>query len=209
MELAIPGVALGLMYIMNNQSNNEGNQEAFGNNQLPNTNIPDRNYPTELPVVSEDLDRTSLLSTVNKVDTGGGVYTDKYFDANQTSKEPSNNDQPEFYSLTGEKVSKNYFSHDNMVPFFGSKSRNHDAAANSNEGVLDNYTGGGSQHISKKEQSPLFSPNENQDWSNGAPNMNDFYQSRVNKSQYVSNTKPFQEERVAPGLGLGLSLIHI
>ena len=80
MELAIPGVALGLMYIMNNQSNNEGNQEAFGNNQLPNTNIPDRNYPTELPVVSEDLDRTSLLSTVNKVDTGGGVYTDKYFE---------------------------------------------------------------------------------------------------------------------------------
>jgi hypothetical protein len=207
MELAIPGVALGLMYIMNNQSNNqsnnENNQEAFGNNQLPNANIPDRNYPTELPVVSEDLDRTSLLSTVNKVDIAGGVYTDKYFDANQASKQQSNNDQPEFYSLTGEKVSKNYFSHDNMVPFFGSKSRNHDAAANSNEGVLDNYIGSGSQNISKKEQSPLFSPNENQDFSNGAPNMNDFYQSRVNKGQYVSNTKPFQEERVAPGLGLG------
>ena len=205
MEIAIPGIALSLMYIMNNQSNNEDTEEAFeNNNALPNTNVPNRNYPTEYPIVSEELDRTSLLSTVNKIDTGGGVYTDKYFDTNIASnREQPDNEQAEFYSLTGEKVGGSYFNHNNMVPFFGSKSRSQNSEANSTEGILDNYIGSGSQTITKKEQAPLFSPNENQDWAHGAPNMNDFYQSRVNKAMHTSNTKPFQEERVAPGLGLG------
>ena len=206
MEIAIPGIALGLMYIMNNQSNNnEDTEEAFGNNNaLPNTNVPNRNYPAEHPIVSEEIDRTSLLSTVNKIDTGGGVYTDKYFDANMSSKrEQPENEQAEYYSLTGEKVGGSHFEHNNMVPFFGSKSRSQNSQANSTEGILDNYIGSGSQTITKKEQAPLFSPNENQDWAHGAPNMNDFYQSRVNKGMHTSNTKPFQEERVAPGLGLG------
>jgi len=93
MEIAIPGIALSLMYIMNNQSNNnEDTEEAFGNNNaLPNTNVPNRNYPSEHPIISEEIDRTSLLSTVNKIDTGGGVYTDRYFDANMSSKR----EQPE------------------------------------------------------------------------------------------------------------------
>jgi hypothetical protein len=207
MEIAIPGIALGLMYIMNNQSNNneECTEEAFGNNNaLPNTNVPNRNYPSEHPIVSEEIDRTSLLSTVNKIDTGGGVYTDKYFDANMSSKrEQPENEQAEYYSLTGEKVGGSHFEHNNMVPFFGSKSRSQNSQANSTEGILDNYIGSGSQTITKKEQAPLFAPNENQDWAHGAPNMNDFYQSRVNKGMHTSNTKPFQEERVAPGLGLG------
>jgi hypothetical protein len=206
MEIAIPGIALGLMYIMNNQSNNnEDTEEAFGNNNaLPNTNVPNRNYPSEHPIVSEEIDRTSLLSTVNKIDTGGGVYTDKYFDANMSSKrEQPENEQAEYYSLTGEKVGGSHFEHNNMVPFFGSKSRSQNSQANSTEGILDNYIGSGSQTITKKEQAPLFAPNENQDWAHGAPNMNDFYQSRVNKGMHTSNTKPFQEERVAPGLGLG------
>ena len=206
MELAIPGIALGLMYIMKGQSNNSSEQEeSFANqNALPNTDIPNRNYPDEYPIRNEELDRTSALSTVNQFENGGSVYTDKYFNANMVSKrEQASNEQTEFYSLTGEKVAGSYFSHNNMVPFFGAKMRTQNTGANSNEGILDNYTGSGSQIISKKEQAPLFAPNDNQNWATGAPNMNDFYQSRVNKSMRMANTKPFEEERVAPGLGLG------
>lgn len=206
MELAIPGIALGLMYIMNGQSNNSGEQEeAFANRHaLPNTDVPNRNYPQEYPVLNKDLDTTSALSTVNKFDNGGSVYTDKYFDTNVAKKrEPVLNEQTDYYSLTGEKVSGSYFSHNNMVPFFGAKMRTSNQDANSNEGILDNYIGNGSQTITKKEQAPLFAPSENQNWASGAPNMNDFYQSRVNKSMRMANTKPFEEERVAPGLGLG------
>lgn len=204
MELAIPGVALGLMYVMNGQSNNNSNTENFtGRNALPNTDIPNKNYPDEYPVTNQELDKTSSLSTINRFDNGGSVYTDKYFDANANQQQNNDNEQPEFFSLTGEKVGGSYFQHNNMVPFFGSNLRTQDATANNNEGILDNYIGSGSQNITKTEQAPLFAPSENQDWATGAPNMNDFYQSRVNKSMRMANTKPFEEEKVAPGLGLG------
>jgi hypothetical protein len=49
----------------------------------------------------------------------------------------------------------------------------------------------------------LFEPNENYQWAHGAPNENDFYQSRVNASMKMANTLPFKQEQVAPGLGLG------
>jgi len=206
MELAIPGVALGLMYIMNGQSNrgNDDEEPFTSRNELPNTNIPNRNFPEEYPIRTQTLDQTSALSTVNQLDNGGSVYTDKYFDANMASKKSTNdNETASYYSLTGEKVSGSHFEHNNMVPFFGAKMTTSDANDKSYEGILDNYSGAGSQTITKKEQAPMFSPNENQDWAHGAPNMNDFYQSRVNNSMRMANTKPFEEERVAPGLGLG------
>ena len=206
MELAIPGVALGLMYIMNGQSNrgNDDEEPFTSRNELPNTNIPNRNFPEEYPIRSQEVDQTSALSTVNKFDNGGNVYTDKYFDANMASKKSTNdNETASYYSLTGEKVSGSHFEHNNMVPFFGAKMTTSNANEKSYDGILDNYSGAGSQTISKKEQAPMFSPNENQDWAHGAPNMNDFYQSRVNNSMRMANTKPFEEERVAPGLGLG------
>ena len=35
------------------------------------------------------------------------------------------------------------------------------------------------------------------------PNQSEFIQSRVNPSMRMANVKPFEEQRVAPGLGLG------
>ena len=207
MELAIPGVALGLLYVVTNQNKKK---ENFTNNtnELPNTNIPNRNYPHEYPVISTETDQTSALSTTNRFDNAGGVYTDKYFNPTSVNNivnsfSPTDNSQRNFYSLTGEKVDSNYFQHNNMVPFFGSNIRSRHVENNSNESVLDNYIGSGSQTIIKKETAPLFAPSENQQWAHGAPNMTDFYQSRVNPSMKMANVKPFADEKVAPGLGLG------
>ena len=207
MEIAIPGVALGLLYIVSNQ---KAKSENFRNRtQLSNVDIPNRNFPSELPIVSSDSDQTSQLSTSNRYDNGGGVYTDKYFNPNMNKAQtPSKMDDSvfagqQFYSLTGDKVNASYFEHNNMVPFFGSNLRTRISNENSNEGLLDSYTGSGTQTISKKEQAPLFSPSANQQWANGAPNMSEFYQSRVNPSLRMANVKPFEEEHVAPGLGLG------
>jgi hypothetical protein len=207
MELAIPGIALGLLYVVTNQNKKS---ENFTNksNELPNTNSPNRNYPEEYPVASRETDLTSELSTVNKFDSGTGVYTDKYFNANSVNNiivdsYKSENKGASYYSLTGDKVDGSYFQHNNMVPFFGSHIRSRHVNENTNESVLDNYVGAGSQIITKKEVAPLFAPSENQQWSHGAPNMTDFYQSRVNPSMRMANVKPFADEKVAPGLGLG------
>jgi hypothetical protein len=207
MELAIPGIALGLLYVVTNQNKKS---ENFTNksNELPNTDFPNRNYPEEYPVTSRETDLTSKLSTVNKFDSGTGVYTDKYFNANSVNNiivdsYKSENKGASYYSLTGDKVDGSYFQHNNMVPFFGSHIRSRHVNENTNESVLDNYVGAGSQIITKKEVAPLFAPSENQQWSHGAPNMTDFYQSRVNPSMRMANVKPFADEKVAPGLGLG------
>ena len=47
-----------------------------------------------------------------------------------------------------------------MVPFFGSSVKQRTVNLNSNESVLDNYNGTGSQVIHKREQAP-FAPQEN------------------------------------------------
>jgi hypothetical protein len=119
--------------------------------------------------------------------------------AGDTSPSPQSN----YYSLTGNKVGSDYFQHNNMVPFFGSNIRSSQVNANSGESILDNYTGAGSQVITKREMAPLFTPSENEQWAFGAPNNSDFYQSRVNPSMRMGNVNPFEQEMVAPGLGLG------
>jgi hypothetical protein len=204
MELGIPLIALASLYVVSNQSNTSQKKESFvSNSGLPNTNIPNRNYPEEYPVLSADTDLTSKLSTVNKFDTPS-VYTDKYFNKDGPivgTVQPNSSSQ--YYSLTGNKVDSSYFQHNNMVPFFGSNIRSRHVEENSNESVLDNMVGSGSQINSKKEQSPMFAPGENLQWAYGAPSNTDFYQSRVNVGSKMSNVKPFAEERVAPGLGLG------
>lgn len=100
---------------------------------------------------------------------------------------------------------KNDFTHNNMVPFFGGKIRGRGPDNNQSEFLLDNLSGTGSQIIHKKEQAPLFRPEDNIQWAHGAPNNSDFYQSRVNPSMAMNNTKPWQEERVGPGLGKGFT----
>ena len=206
MEFVIPGVAIGLLYLVTNQSKKNDRENFL--NRLPNIDIPNRNYPSELPIISSETDQTSELSTNNKFDGAAGVYTDKYFNpnivsANITEQGGADASNPKYYSLTGQQVDNSYFQHNNMVPFFGSNVRTRHVDANSNESILDNTMGAGSQQFVKKEQSPLFAPSENQQWAFGAPNASDFMQSRVNPSMRMANVKPFAEESVAPGLGLG------
>jgi len=100
---------------------------------------------------------------------------------------------------------KNDFTHNNMVPFFGGKIRGRGPDQNQAEFLLDSLVGTGSQNITKKEQAPLFRPEDNIQWAHGTPNNSDFYQSRVNPSMAMNNDKPWEEERVGPGLGKGFS----
>ena len=113
------------------------------------------------------------------------------------------NNNLDYVSLSGQRVSGNYFEHNNMTPYFGGNMRGSSKDANSYEGLLDSYTGSGSQDINKQEQSPLFAPEDNLQWAHGAPNQSDFVQSRINPSMRMANVKPFEEQQVAPGLGLG------
>jgi hypothetical protein len=96
------------------------------------------------------------------------------------------------------------FKHNNMVPFFGSSVKGINIE-NHSQTLLDSYTGAGSQDNSKKEQAPLFKPEDNVQWAHGAPDSSDFYQERQVLGNAHNNTKPWQEQQVGPGLGQGYS----
>ena len=202
MELAIPLIALGGLYLASKNKNNNIENLKEGFDSLPNTDIPNKNYPSESLDVSAELEQTSRLSTINKYDTPS-VYTDKYFD--KDGAKDRTHDLKSYKSMTGENVASDYFSHNNMTPFFGAKNRSKILDSDTTEGVLDNYVGSGTQFITKSEQSPLFSPGEAYHYPHGTPNKNDFFQSRVNPSLRMANTKPFESVNVGPGLGLGSS----
>jgi hypothetical protein len=213
MELAIPLIALGGMYVISNQSNQSCNNKKSkiykenytnmgkpGQNAgLPNTNIPPQNYPVS--------NLSELIDTVQEY-PNPNVATDKYFNQNLYEKKQNEgikvgNTPQNIYSLTGNYLESEQFKHNNMVPFYGGKMKGYTYDTNIAETVLDNMIGSGSQVIKKIEQAPLFKPEDNVQWAYGAPNNSDFYQSRVNPVLKNNNVKPFESEYVAPGLNQG------
>ena len=224
MELAIPLIALGGLYIVSKQKkDDEEYDEGFiGGQELPNVDLPNKNYPNEYPIQTPDYTQTEKLTVDNNYD--GSSYTDKYFkptprthlDGSTNSLENKNvtsvseiekinlqNQGQEFTSMTGSKVNNDYFRHNNMVPFFGRNNTARSVDNSQTDSVMDNYLGKGTQQIEKKEQSPLFAPSDNYQWAYGAPNQTDFIQSRVNASSKISNVLPFEQEKVGPGIDMG------
>jgi hypothetical protein len=209
MELAIPFLALGGMYIISNQQSNtckEKKKETFENmgkktNYLPNTVIPPQNFPV--------TNLNQLVDTVHEY-PNPNVATDKYFNQNVYEKRSNEgnavgNNLPQIYSLTGNYLQTDQFKHNNMIPFNGGKVKGNTYHVNTNESILDNMSGTGSQIIKKTEQAPLFKPEDNVQWAYGMPNQSDFYQSRVNPGMKSNNVKPFDSEYVGPGLNDGYS----
>ena len=202
MEVALPILALGGAYIYSNNSKKENKkQERFTNMgatpQLPNTHILNKNFPKQ----NQPIDNTNenyVRQFLNPYQT-----TDKFFSTKigntQLPKDVANK---EFKSMSGDCFIAKDFTHNNMVPFFGSKVTQ--ASANIEvSALLDNAQGQGSQLIKKVEAAPLFKPQDNVQLANGAPIQTNFYQSRVIPSQRVANVLPWKQEKVAPGLGLG------
>ena len=222
MELAIPLVALGGMYVISNQTKNkEGlkrKTDAFNNmgirtnlqestpesnfsNYLPNTNIPPQNYPI--------MNNKELIDNVQEY-PNPNTATDKYFNQNAYQQKeiagtPISNNIQQMYSLTGNYMDTKMFTHNNMVPFNGGKPQGQIYNNNNAETILDNYVGNGSQIIKKIEQAPLFKPQDNVQWTHGMPIMSDFYQSRQNPVNKNNMVKPFESIRVGPGLDKGYS----
>ena len=207
-EIAIPLIALGSMYIYSNKNKkivkntegfrNKGTININSNNlsELSNTNVLNKNYP-----VNQDI-------TIKESN-----YVNQYLNSNQSTdnilkKQVQNdckqNNSVQFNNMCGNKIDLNDFKHNNMVPFFGAKVTG-PQVNNTNEGQLDSRVGSGTYNIKRVEQAPLFKPQENLENVFGSPNKSDFIQSRQMASQKISNVLPWEQEKVAPGLGLGFN----
>ena len=211
MELALPIIALGGLYVISNQSNKDSSVsskkrvENFTNlnqnKKLPNSDTPIQNYPV--------VNQRQLSNNINEY-INPNVATDKYF--NQSYYEKSvvegkkvGNEPPQIYSLTGDYMDNQTFKHNNMVPFVGGKPRSYTYKNDMAENILDTMSGTGSQHIKKVEQAPLFKPEDSVNYIHGTPNNSDFFQSRVTPGLISNNVKPFESIQVGPGLNQGFS----
>lgn len=201
MELAIPLLALGGLYVISNQTNKNTvvPREGFSSNKKP---YISQKYPENYPVSNDD----ELLDTDYKY-ANPNTATDKYFNQSNFQNKPTGGgnsiNEREVHSLTGNYLASTDFKHNNMVPFYGAKMRGQQSGLDRAESALDNMVGAGSQMQKKVEQAPLFKPESNMQWTTGAPNMTDFYQSRQNPALRNNMVKPFESVQVAPGLNKG------
>ena len=127
---------------------------------------------------------------------------DKFFNQKKIQDDGNQTSRPiTFESLTGNIMRTEDIKFNNMVPYFGSTVTQRNQNLNGNEGLLDNYTGRGSQFNQKKEQGPLFKPQKGYDYrSHGMPISTEFIQSRMNTSMRKHDLKPCEAINVGPGL---------
>ena len=205
MELALPLLALGGFYVYSNNENrdNEDEQLIEGmDNSLPNTSIPPVNYPVLEKVSKENVNKFSQPNATTDRFFKPSIYNNYRNGPDEFGDTTKDNN---FKSLSGKTMEKTEFKHNNMAPFFGAKIKGRTTNPNVSESILDNMNGSGSQVFSKTERAPLFKPQANMQFANGAPNMTDFYESRVNPSMNMSNVKPWEEQHVGPGLNQGFT----
>jgi hypothetical protein len=167
-----------------------------------------------------------IIKGNNNAYPSGSAVTDKYYNATLDKRILSKNtqfgnpyntnnvvpnvngansaSQSAVMSLTGKPINVDNFEHNNMVPF-GVRFRGSTNNADTHESILDSYSGTGSQKICKEERAPLFAPQADMQYPNGMPDNSDFIKSRMNPGTQMSNVKPWEEVRVAPGLNQGFT----
>ena len=206
-EIAIPLLAIGGYFIASRESTPKPNtREGMSNSTISNMNTRTPNYPSSGTAGAVKLPDERPGMDVKQYKQPSNQYTDKYYNpkhADYVQPSTGGGQIPmNIETMSGDTVSKTAFEHNNMVPFFGGKSRG-SQNDRSSRSILDNLQGAGSLHKQKSEKAPLFAPDKNAGWQHGAPNNSDFYASRVNASMRMANTKPWEEERVGPALGQG------
>jgi len=200
MEIAIPLVALGAMYIISNQKKDKEKKtnEGFSSTKRKNNTLLTKNYPVE------DTTKTRYSKELNYY--SGATDNTEMPKYNAGSAATSQMSERKFNSLTGEEISPSELTHNNEVPFFGSSVTQ---STKGYEGLLDIYTGAGSQNIQKEEMAPLFNAQKDMDWTStqGMPSFTQFMQDRMrsNVTSKMNNTKPWDEVQVGPGLNEGFS----
>lgn len=120
--------------------------------------------------------------------------------------------------MTYNIIDKDHFAHNNMVPFFKSKTgmgyaydSPESAKVNQvNQRKMELFSGSSKSvdYRPKTERRPLFNPIIGAEkWVYGSPNATNYFETRFIPGKERKNEKPFQEVRVTPGLAKGYNEI--
>ena len=106
-------------------------------------------------------------------------------------------------SLTGEMMPNDAFTHNNMVPFFGSNVKQNVDSNNASSTILENFTGVSNIDKPKQEISPMFENSRENIY--GTQKLPDSIKDRYNASRFNQGVPITDPIRVGPGLNQGYS----
>lgn len=105
--------------------------------------------------------------------------------------------------LSGVKMSTKDFTHNNMQPFYGGSIKQN-MAPDTNQSILDSFTGSGVTQIQKREVEPMFD-SQKAPFGNpfGMEDNTEFFQSRMDDPalRRRDGERPFEPVRVASAIG--------
>jgi hypothetical protein len=105
--------------------------------------------------------------------------------------------------LSGQRIPKDDFKHNNMQPFYKGREPHQNMRANAYESQIDTLNGTGSTVLRKQEVESFFDTQKPFGNPNGLESVTDFYQSRVEAPRNRAGERPFEPTRVGPGVGEG------
>jgi hypothetical protein len=123
--------------------------------------------------------------------------------SSQVASYENNYDNNAFVSsLTGEKINKENFTHNNMQPFLR-KNVTQYTDVEKMSAKLDNNTGNNRYWKNKEEVPNFFQPVPNMGNICGMKNNDEYYKSRIDLVPKANNFFPIESIRVGPGLNQG------
>lgn len=131
------------------------------------------------------------------------AYSDMFARIDSEDDPMANENNNFMSSLSGERINKSDFSHNNMTPFL-KKNVTQNTNVENMSSVFDSKTGNNQFWQSKKETPCLFKPEMNMGGNVcSMKNNDDFLKSRINNSSRVNNFFPIEKIRVGPGINKG------
>lgn len=199
-ELYVFLTLAGIGYMLNKNSTiPPSNAHMLSRGELPSMNtLYDSQFMAKVNEIEAKSSAKSFKRAQNPQQTGVISQTFRDDVAKKRKVVKSN--------LAGVEIPVEDFTHNNMLPFFGSSIKQ-SINPNSSQRVMETFTGGSGCpefNIKKKEMPPMFRMEKdvNSTLYNKKPDR-DYYRSRIEEPKVRNNELPFAPVRVGPGLNAG------
>lgn len=192
--------AIGYLLNKSNQKIESPKKNGFIPSDSPSmTNIYNSSYADESLRIAGG--KASKMHEASKDPKRSGVISQNY---HFTKADEAQKQEERVMSLTGQYMTNNDFTHNNMVPFFGGSVRQN-VEPFATRSVLENFNGvvGDDMYAQKKEVKSFYDKCQNMGNVNGMANQDAFFRERMNKPLIQNNTFPIPKVYVGPGLNKG------
>jgi hypothetical protein len=219
MEFLIGGSVLAAGYFLtktgnNHEKRNEKNTNSrINNNTIYNSNNIEQSKNIEKEKVIDNFSKSTDAINTNIVPPyfNQRIFNNqnnsiKYLQHPEHTRGKSTHNNIIMSRLSGESITQENFTHNNMVPFFGGSVKQN-TYENANKPILEFHTGQYSNCIKKQEITPMFQPSKNINNTHGTKLSISEQLERYSQSNIRNNEVPIEPLKVGPGLANGFTSV--